>query len=135
MKRALLFFAWLARGRAKQVTVSNTALPLDTSGNLLLTGELSALRYNGTYYVYSNNWGGCPGIDCCPTSGGCSSCCFTGPPFTDPCVYTNNHSVVVYQTDDFSTWNYLGVALSVQARKPGTEFRPQVPALVLPTSR
>jgi hypothetical protein len=41
-------------------------------------------------------------------------------------VYTSNHSVLVYQTPDFQTWEYKGVALSTANRKNGTEFRPQV---------
>jgi hypothetical protein len=62
----------------------------------------------------------------CPSSHGCAACCFTAAPYTDPCVYTNNHSVVVYSTPDFGTWTYRGVALNVSARQVGIEFRPQV---------
>ena len=122
----LLFASLSASIMAKEVVLSNTALPVDTSGNLLLTGELSILQFEGSFYVYMNDWGGCAGVDCCPTSGGCSTCCFTAPPFTDPCVYTSNHSVLVYKTNDFDTWQYMGVALSTANRRNGTEFRPQV---------
>lgn len=111
---------------ARSVTLSNVQLPNDQFGRPVKTGEASVLPYNGSYYVYMNDWGGCPGIDCCPTSGGCASCCFTAAPFTDPCVYTNNHSVLVYSTPDFATWRYEGVALPLSARLPGIEFRPQV---------
>lgn len=110
----------------KTVTLSNTALPLDTDGNLILTGELSVIQYEGAFYVYMNDWGGCPGVNCCPTSAGCASCCFTAPPFKDPCVYTSNHTVLVYRTPDFQTWEFMGAALSTLNRKNGTEFRPQV---------
>lgn len=110
---------------ARNVTLSNLALPTDSSGNLLKTGELSILTVNSSYWVlYVNDWGGCAGVDCCATSGGCASCCFAGP--NDPCVYTSNHSVLAYGTRDFVNLDFLGVALSVDARRPGTEFRPQV---------
>lgn len=56
---------------AKQVTLDNTKLPIDTNGNQLLTGETSVLVHNGTYYFYMNNWGGCAGVDCCPSGNGC----------------------------------------------------------------
>ena len=61
-----------ALGSAKQVTLSNVKLPVDSSGNNLLTGEATLLAHNGSYYAYFNNWGGCPGIDCCPGSQGCA---------------------------------------------------------------
>jgi len=111
---------------AKDAVLSNVALPTDTSGTLHLPGELSVIQYQGSFFVYMNDWGGCPGVDCCPTAAGCASCCFTAPPFTDPCVYTSNHTVLVYKTDDFVEWQYMGVALSTLNRKNGTEFRPQV---------
>eukprot|EP00051_Salpingoeca_urceolata_P007973 m.102301 g.102301 ORF g.102301 m.102301 type:complete len:397 (+) comp15503_c0_seq1:66-1256(+) len=113
---------------SRTITLDNTKLPLDTSGNPLLTGEADILVHpsDGHFYVYFNNWGGCPGVDCCGTQSGCASCCFTSHPFTDPCVYTANHSVVVYRTPDFASWEYRGVALNVSARKAGVEFRPHV---------
>jgi hypothetical protein len=116
-----------AAATARSVTLSNTALPRDTAGNPLITGEATILAANATYYVYLNDWGGCPGVDCCPT-GACASCCFNPPSkaYPDACVYTNNHSVVAYETPDFETWTYLGVALPLSARLPGIEFRPQV---------
>lgn len=48
-----------------------------------------------------------------------ASCCFNppSPQYPDPCVYTNNHSVVAYATKDFETWDYLGVALPLDSRK------------------
>lgn len=58
------------------VTWSNVKLPRDTNGDMLLTGETSVLVHNDSYYFYFNNWGSCPGVDCCPTDGGCASCCF-----------------------------------------------------------
>ena len=122
--RVLFFLSPLLAAGARAATLSNTALPLDTDGNLMLTGETTVLSVNGTYYLYANVWGGCAGVDCCATSGGCSSCCFQGP--NDPCVYTANHSVVVYTTNDFASWTFAGVALPASARRPGIEFRPQV---------
>jgi len=123
----LLTFLFISPVSSRTVTLSNTQLPTDTNGNLLYTGEATVLTYNNTYYVYMNNWGGCPGLDCCKM-GNCATCCFNPPTarFNDTCVYTNNHSVVVYQTDDFAVWNYLGIALPLSARKVGIEFRPQV---------
>lgn len=110
---------------ARDVTLSNTALPLDTSGSLLKTGELSVLAINSSYFIlYVNDWGGCGGVDCCPTSDGCASCCFDGP--SDACVYTANHSVVAYGTRDFAVYESLGVVLAPASRRPGIEFRPQV---------
>lgn len=111
-------------------TLSNTQLPVDNRGLPLLTGEATVLADpsgNGTYWFYFNNWGGCAGIDCC-TSGSCASCCFNPPTptYNDTCVYTGNHSVVVYSTADFTTWMYQGEALPLAARLPGIEFRPQV---------
>ena len=44
-----------------------------------------------------------------------------------------NHTVLSYSTTDFTNWNYLGVALSLDARREGTEFRPQV--IYNPTSQ
>ena len=45
---------------ARDVTLSNIALPNDNLGNMLLTGEATVLALAGTYYAYFNNWGGCP---------------------------------------------------------------------------
>ncbi|EDQ88893.1 uncharacterized protein MONBRDRAFT_26063 [Monosiga brevicollis MX1] len=110
----------------RAVNVSNTALPRDQLGQRLLTGEADVLEHEGTYYFYFNNWGGCPGVDCCAT-GNCATCCFTARPYTDPCVYTANHTVVVYATQDFANFTYLGVALPTSARpEPRIEFRPHV---------
>jgi hypothetical protein len=111
----------------KQVVLSNLALPVDTAGNALLTGEATLVQSSGVWYLYTNNWGGCPGVDCC-TMGKCAACCFSppSPAYPDACVYTANHSVVVYATTDFETWSFGGVALPVSTRRAGTEFRPQV---------
>ena len=67
MSRLLTVGLLIAATAAKDVTVSNVALPEDQNGNLLLTGEATVLVKDGTYYFYFNNWGGCPGVDCCPT--------------------------------------------------------------------
>ena len=104
--------------------LSNLALPLDQSGQPLITGEVSVLRHGAAYFVYFNDWGGCAGVDCCSSSGGCASCCMTQG--GDACVYATNHSVVVYRTVNFLEWHYLGVALSLQRRASGIMFRPCV---------
>ena len=92
---ALLACTAPAAVSAKKVTLSNTALPLDTNGNPLITGEATMLQspVDGSFYAFMNDWGGCPGIDCCDGSHGCAYCCFQFAPYTDPCVYTTNHSV------------------------------------------
>ena len=46
---------------AKYVALSNVALPHDSSGNLLLTGESSLLAHNSTYYLVS----GARALHCC----------------------------------------------------------------------
>jgi len=113
--------------RAVNITLSNTALP-SASGGPFLTGEASVLAWNGTYYLYMNDWGGCAGVDCCDSPGGCASCCFNPPTsrYPDACVYTNNHSVMAYASTDLMSWQYLGVALPLSSRRVGIEFRPQV---------
>jgi len=108
---------------ARRVTMNNRQLPLDTRGLPLVTGEADVLVHDQSFYFYFNNWGGCSGVDCCNSTGGCASCCFK---LSDPCVYTNNHSVVVYRTTDLEKWEYLGEALPLTARRPGIEFRPHV---------
>jgi len=123
---ALILSFFLVEG--KQVTLSNTQLPKDINGNLLLTGEMTVLADAGAWFLYMNDWGGCPGIDCCNVKGwsGCSTCCFTKPPLTDPCVYTANHTVVAYKTSDWESFFPLGEVLRPVDRLPGIEFRPQV---------
>ncbi len=118
----------LAACEGRTVRLSNTMLPRDRDGNELVTGEASILSTGGLYYVYFNNWGGCPGVDCCASSGGCASCCFAPPStaYPDACVYTGNHSFVAYSTPDFETWTNEGVVLDPSRRRPGIAFRPQV---------
>ena len=40
--------------------------------------------------------------------------------------YLTNHTISAYKTVDFKNWEYLGVALPLQSRQPGIEFRPCV---------
>ncbi len=61
---------------AATVKLSNVALPTDQNGEKLITGEADVLKHGDTYYLYFNNWGPCPGVDCCKTSAGCATCCF-----------------------------------------------------------
>ena len=123
--QSVLLSAAALCARAAQTILSNTALPLDSSGALMQTGESCVLAEgDGSYVLYANVWGGCPGVDCCPSSGGCASCCFAGP--NDPCVYTSNHTVVAYRTRDFAAWAPLGAVQTPADRRTGTEFRPQV---------
>ena len=66
----------LAVNGSTVVVLSNTELPRDTDGKPLITGETSVVsRSDGTHYFYVNNWGGCADVDCCPSAGGCASCC------------------------------------------------------------
>lgn len=61
---------------AATVKLSNLALPTDQNNQKLITGEADVLKHRDTYYLYFNNWGPCPGVDCCKTSAGCATCCF-----------------------------------------------------------
>ncbi len=110
------------------VALSNVSLPTDTAGNALITGEASVLAWGGAYYVYFNDWGSCAGVNCCASTGGCADCCFSPPSaqYPDSCVYANGHTVVVYRTTDFHTWEPKGVALPLANRKAGIMFRPRV---------
>lgn len=85
---------------AAVVRLNNTHLPVDTDGQLLVTGEVDVLWHDDTYYLYMNNWGGCPGVDCCSSAAGCASCCFNPPSkrYPDGCVYATNHTVMVSNT-------------------------------------
>src|SRR5262249_13935740 len=84
--------------------------------------------WNGAYYFYFNDWGSCPGVDCCGSLLGCADCCFSPPSadYPDTCVYAIEHNVVVYKTTDFRTWEPKGVALPVANRHAGIVFRPRV---------
>lgn len=112
----------------RSVTLSNVSLPQDTAGHQLITGEASVLAWNGAYYVYFDDWGDCPGVDCCPSRLGCADCCFNPPTaqYPDNCVYANGHTVIVYRTVDFESWEPKGVALPLANRKDGIMFRPHV---------
>ena len=122
--------------------LDNTKLPIDTNGNKIITGEAGVLRHNGSFYFYFNDWNvnnTCPGVDCCASKAGCASCCFNTPggvphPMRSDCTDPKNgsnpygyyHQFVAYRTTDFQTWEYLGVALPLSARKPGELMRPHV---------
>jgi len=118
------------------VTISNSKLPLDQNGNKIITGEAGVLAHDGAYYFYFNDWGTCPGVDCCDSSGGCASCCQTNPPhpLSPGCTNATNgsnpyglfHQFVAYKTTDFMTWTYLGISLPLSARAPGETMRPHV---------
>ena len=114
-----------AADAGRTVTLSNLALPTDTAGDELVTGEVSVLSWGGAYYFY---WGNCRGVDCCSSLLGCADCCFSppSPRYPDTCVYADGHAVVAYRTTDFLAWEPLGVALPVANRKAGIMFRPRV---------
>jgi len=82
---------------------------VDTSGATVTTGELATMSYNGVYYFYYDNWGCCEDNNC-----------------QSPCVYANNHTVLLYSTSDFVSWANKGVVLPVSARQTGILFRPHV---------
>ena len=121
-QRYSMSLALLAVIISRTVQLPNTRLPVDRHGDPLITGEASVLLHDGLYYFYFNNWGACQGVDCCNSTEGCASCCFKD---NDPCVYTSNHSVVVYQTD-LVHWELLGTALPPSSRVEGVVFRPCV---------
>ena len=53
------------------------------------------MAHNGSYYFYFNNWGSCPGVDCCADKAGCATCCFNNfPNYTKGKVvgYTHTHT-------------------------------------------
>ena len=100
-------------------------------GEKLITGEADVLKHGDTYFLYFNNWGPCPGVDCCNSTAGCASCCFVNPPtpYVKGCgngpgakgdmstlrnssnPYGLYHTVQVYSTKDFTAFQNLGVAL------------------------
>lgn len=118
---ALSHQAW---GGEASVVLSNVELPKDTTGANILTGEASVMQHKGTYYFYFNNWGDCPGVDCCEH--GCWTCCFSGH---DDCTFFFNHTIVAYKSKDLVSFEPMGVVFA-----PGefsetnnvTVFRPQV---------
>ena len=136
------------RERAGTAALSNVELPVDQNGAKLITGEADVLKHGDTYFLYFNNFGDCPGVDCCESSGGCASCCFGAPPTpylpgcgignatpggslltharnsSDP--YGFYHTVQVYSTTDFTRFENLGVALPLTGRRFGVVFRPHV---------
>ena len=129
LSAALLFLLLLPlHGEASQadnrVTLSNTALPVDTDGRPLITGETSVLKAGDYYYYYVNNWGDCAPVDCCDSPGGCASCCYvpSSAAYPDACVFVSNHSVIVYQTKDFQRWERIGL------RKAKSTARHRVPS-------
>ena len=137
MLRLLPHLVALQAAVATTVQLSNVALPVDQHGEKLITGEADIVEHEGAWYMYFNNWGTCPGVDCCKSSAGCASCCFDNPPtpFAKGCEkgarnssdpYGDYHSVQAYKTTDFKTFTNLGVALPMTKRLPGCEFRPHV---------
>ena len=130
MRSRASFLVLLAQSAAaRHVVLSNVVLPLDQDNHSLITGEASVLALGGFWYFYFNDWGSCPGVDCCDSAGGCASCCFDNPPHPmQPCSdpYLQDHRVLAYRTKDLATWEYLGVALPVSARPAGIVFRPCV---------
>jgi len=132
----ILLLLLLSAAVTHSVKLSNVQLPICTDGTKLITGEADVLAHQGAYYLYFNNWGDCPGVNCCDDPAGCATCCFGHPPhpYSPGCGSLTNgsdpyglyHTVQAYKTVDFVTFENLGVALPMQARLPGTEFRPHV---------
>jgi hypothetical protein len=117
-----------------KASLSNLKLPRDTDGHQLISGEADVLVLDvdgvATYHVYINNWGGCKGVDCCPSDDGCLSCCFDSSPkhpvpvYNDTCVYASNHSIHLYTTVDFVAWKNKGAVFTQST--PGVLYRPHV---------
>ena len=78
---ALTLTAFVSGSLEATTSLSNVEIPRDTSGRPIVTGETSILRVNDTFYYYVNDWGECAPIDCCPSLGGCASCCYVPPTF------------------------------------------------------
>mgnify|MGYP003887251877 CR=1 FL=1 len=121
--------------KTETVSLSNVELPLDQYGEKLITGEASVMYHDRFWWFYFNNWGSCPGVDCCPTSGGCASCCFDSyTNYTPGCGGTQNgsdpyglyHTIQAYRSPDLKTWENMGTALRLTDRPNGTMFRPCV---------
>ena len=62
MRAIVIFLAAVTAASARTVSLSNTRLPKDTAGHLLLTGEADVLAHGGKYYLYMNDWVGCRGV-------------------------------------------------------------------------
>ena len=132
---AVLVLRVLPMTAARTVTLSNLQLPMATTGAQIITGEASILEHDGSYFFFFNDWGSCPGVDCCDSPDGCASCCFNKPPhpFAPGCSsatngsnpYGLNHVVHAYQTSDFVAWVDLGVVLKYRYGY-GILFRPHV---------
>lgn len=67
--------------------LSNQRGRLDSDGQPMITGEANNMFHDGAWYLYFNDWGACPGVDCCGSEGRgggdpgvCASCCFKKPP-------------------------------------------------------
>ena len=113
----VVLFSLGANAALKTATLSNVLLPTDQYGAPLITGEASVMAHGGEFWFYFNDWGSCPGVDCCAAEAGCASCCFDSPPEPlRPCQnpYGLNHTVQSYRTSDFVTWENMGVALSLE---------------------
>lgn len=103
---------------------------------------LRRLRHGGAYYFFFNNWGDCPGIDCCDTEGGCWSCCMRGhgaaaaelmdsavpppqPPDSD-CTDFFNHTIVAYKSTDLVSFEPLGDVFALDPALGIILYRPHV---------
>ena len=136
MHLLLKFVFLLYAASARIVTLSNVKLPVDQHGEQLITGEADVMFHEDAFYLYFNNWGTCPGVNCCDDPKGCATCCFNNPPhpYIKGCENPTNgsnpygqlHTVQAYKTTDFASFENLGVALALGARLPGIEFRPHV---------
>ena len=112
----VLLCAAVTHTGARIVSLSNVVLPRDQNGNQLLTGEASAMKFGEYYFFYFNDWGSCPGVDCCKSSGGCASCCFNNPPYPikscqNPCEflfskYVHPCCMLKYPVNPFFLWRY-----------------------------
>lgn len=84
------------------------------------------LKHDGAYYFFFNNWGDCPGVDCCDTQGGCWTCCMDQH---HDCTFAYNHSIVGYKSVDLKTFEPLGPVFSpadFNATRSVVVFRPHV---------
>ena len=127
-----LLLAAVVAAVAGSVRLSNLELPHDATGKPLVSGEADVLVLQRpgdstpTYYLYANDWGGCAGIDCCDSPGGCMSCCWRTANYSgtaDGCVDTYNHSIRLYSTQDMDSWKDHG---TVWAAQTGVVYRPHV---------
>lgn len=99
------------------VTIDNLKPRLDSGGVIIDAHDGTVQRFGdqGPFYMHAVQYGLCQE----PPNYGCDQT-------ADHCGFQPDHNITVYVTDDLSSgsWKFLGNALEVADRPPGTLFRP-----------